>query len=534
MKNLWNLADIIDLHFFLHSDEEFGRANGEQALAKRDRVMFLAKIQPHFGASEKIPPRMLIRKWLSVRRLQFQQEKGHRNQPLPGTIWQEVLTVCRWFFFLAGAASGAGLAGSLLLYTGDNPVNVAVFFGVFVLPQILLVMLQGILLLARFVRHEPPSFSGLTALAGRLLMRTFERVRQQARRRLTGEARLEAAVLMATIEQRAEFAPVFFWPVFLLLQLGGLGFNCGVLGATLARVAFADIAFAWQSSLQVSAANVARLVEWVAFPWSWVPGGYPSLEQVQGSQMVLKEGVAGLATSDLVSWWPFLCLAVAYYGLVPRLLLMAAGLRFQYRALDGLHFANLGFWSLLQRLTAPSLEVNGQADPRRDWPDSQQGGGVPVIQTTPSASMINLAQADSGQRVLLMPDELFDDCSQEQLARHLDHGGAAEPAEAIRFGAPDDDGKWLGQLRQASQNRALASVLVLQEAWQPPLKETEQLLRRIRHAVGTTIPLIILLVGKPTRDTICTPVAAEQLEVWQKRMQAIGDPLLATCALVPS
>lgn len=533
MKNLWSLADIIDLHFFLRSDEEFGKANGEQALAKRDRIMFLAKIQPHFGTSEKIPPRMLIRKWLSVRRLQFQQEKGHQGQPLPGTIWQEVLIACRLLFLLAGIGCGAGLAGSLLLYTGATPVNVAFFFALFVLAPLLLALLQGVLLLLRFVRRDPAHSAGLYALIGRLLLRVFERARQRVRRGMPGAARLEAAVFLGALEQRAEFAAPFFWPVFLLLQLGAIGLSCGVLGATLARVVFADIAFVWQSSLQVSAATVARLVEWVALPWAWVPDGYPSLEQVSGSQMVLKEGVASLATSDLVSWWPFLCCAVVCYGLLPRLVLLLFGLRWQQRALDGLHFASLGFWPLLQRLTAPSLEVNGQADLRRELPAPQLKEDGAAL-WTPSGSLAHFSQAEGDEHLLLVPDELYDDCPLAQLARHLKQGGAPEPTETIRFGAPDDDGTWLGRLRQASQNRALASVMMLQEAWQPPLRETEQFLRRIRHTVGTTTPLIIVLVGRPNRETICTPVAAEQLEVWQKRMQALGDPLLATSTLVSS
>ena len=35
--------------------------------------------------------------------------------------------------------------------------------------------------------------------------------------------------------------------------------------------------------------------------------------------MVLKEGIYHLTTPDLVSWWPFLLLAVCFYGFLPRI-----------------------------------------------------------------------------------------------------------------------------------------------------------------------------------------------------------------------
>ena len=98
----------------------------------------------------------------------------------------------------------------------------------------------------------------------------------------------------------------------------GIGFNLGVLGATLSKVVFSDMAFAWQSTLQLSPELLAELVRWVALPWSWiVPQAYPTLSQIQGSQMVLKEGIAHLSSANLTAWWPFLCCSVAVYGLLP-------------------------------------------------------------------------------------------------------------------------------------------------------------------------------------------------------------------------
>ena len=45
---------------------------------------------------------------------------------------------------------------------------------------------------------------------------------------------------------------LFLWPMLSLIQILALGFNVGVLAATLLKVMGADIAFGWQSTLQVS------------------------------------------------------------------------------------------------------------------------------------------------------------------------------------------------------------------------------------------------------------------------------------------
>ena len=113
---------------------------------------------------------------------------------------------------------------------------------------------------------------------------------------------------------------LFFLPIFILTQLFAIGFNLGLLTTTLFKVITADIAFGWQSTLQLSSAAVHSLVQKIALPWSWLAAGdpaYPSLAQIEGSRIILKEGIYHLSTPDLVSWWPFLCFSVFFYGLLP-------------------------------------------------------------------------------------------------------------------------------------------------------------------------------------------------------------------------
>lgn len=536
MKRLWNIEDLIDLHFFFQLDEELRRTEGEAALAKRDRVIYLAKIEPQLGKAEDIPPRILVRRWLAMRRLHYQRERGREGVLLPGNVWRELTFLCRGLFFFCGLFAGLGLAGSLLLYSGLTPLNVSVYFGLFVVLQLMLLGLQALLLGYRQVRRIPMESSVAYLLIGRLLVRGLDAIRRRVQRTMSGRQRLDLAALVGGVRQRKELAVLLIWPAFILMQLGGIGFNLGVIGATLTKVAFFDIAFAWQSSLHLSADLVAGLVRWIALPWSWaVPHAYPSLAQIEGSQIVLKEGAAHLATGDLVSWWPFLCCSVLVYGLLPRCLLLVLGFMRQRRALEQLHFATLGIRPLLRRMTQPRLDTNGVRETTPSEVEQATDLGLepePVIDRAVFLTEPGTV-AEGAWVYLLIPDELYEDCPQETLLNLLrsDYGPAY--IECIRYGVPGvEEAESLTPLGTAAVQGHLTGVVLLQEAWQPPLKETELFLRELRRLTGETMPLTILLIGRPIAETILTPVEPEQLRIWRLKMQALGDPCLEVQPLV--
>lgn len=531
VKPLWRIADLIDLHYFFQTDELLRQREGESALAKRDRIIFLAKIEPQLGKADEIPPRLLVRQWLAIRRLQYLQEKGQEGQVLPGTVWQELTTLCRGLFFFAGILAGAGLAGTFLIYSGAAPLNVSTYFALFVLLQLMVIGLQSIFLLYRRMRRLPMESSVLYVLLGRLLIKGMDGVRRRLQRSMTGRQRLDLAALAGGVQQRKELAALLIWPAFLLVQLGGVGFNLGVIGVTLAKVAFADIAFGWQSSLQLSAEAVAQLVQWIALPWTWaVAHAYPSLAQIEGSQIILKEGIAHLTTGALVSWWPFLCSAVVVYGLLPRVALLVLGLVQQQRALGRLHFATMETRPLLLRLAAPRIDTNGV--PEKIRTPSRLSSVDLNVTSSPMVGMPVLSPG-SGKASwgVLIPDELYEDCPFPSLLALLHPHIDEASVQWLRIGMPGTMATdCLAPLTDGAVK--LAGVLLLQEAWQPPLRETESLLRQLRQMIGATVPLTLALIGRPSRETILTPVTPEQLLIWSQKMEAIGDPCLSVRPLV--
>lgn len=547
MKPLWTTADLIDLHAFLHEDEETQRLQGEAPLIKRDRLMYLTKIEPRLGGGQELPARLLVRRWLDLRRLQRSGAGRNDGEPLPGDLWREMAGLGRGLALLAGLLTGTGLAGSLLLYSGITPINVSAYFGLFVITQLGLLAALLLLGLWRRVWRRPLDGSILYRSLARLALAAAGSLQRRLHRRMGGTARLDLAALAGAVRQGHERAVLLVWPAFVLAQLAGIGFNFGVLGTTLARVMFSDIAFAWQSTLSLAPETVAQLVRWLAAPWSWfADAAHPTLAQIRGSQMILKEGARHLASADLASWWPFLCWSVAVYGLLPRAALAVWGSWRQRRALEGLHFAGLEYRPLLQRLLTPRIETDGLAGTGRREPPAERSiepaphagtavsqTGDAVLEQIPLSVLEATLPPSSGRWLVLIPDELFDDLPQGELAGQLRPWTLGAPTEAVRFGAPEaDEAACLAPLRQAADEAALAGVLLLQEAWQPPLREHTRLLTEARRAVGTGTPILVGLIGKPRGQNLLTPVSADHLHIWQRTIQALGDAQCRAAALV--
>jgi hypothetical protein len=67
---------------------------------------------------------------------------------------------------------------------------------------------------------------------------------------------------------------------------------------------------------------------------------------------------------------------------------------------------------------------------------------------------------------------------------------------------------------------------MLQEAWQPPIKETLIYIRELRKKLGHKAKIILLLIGMPTNETIFTPVNEQNWMVWQQKIDQFADPYL--------
>lgn len=522
-KVRWRITDLIDLEYFLQIDEAQEDDSARMAQARQDREIYLQHVQAPENEGQVLHPGRILSIWLKQRRHMAKSEKGP-GQVLPGEFFEEIYRLTGYGFLIFGLISGFGLAFSFLNYRGTEPLNVSSYLGSFIVIQLFLLLLLVMMTLIRTWRRLPLRASVIYVLVSGLIGELIVKLKGRVLKASTGMARDNLEAVIGLVKgKRQIYGKLFYWPVFLLAQVFMIGFNLGVLAATLVKVTVADIAFGWQSTVLFSAERVFQFVRAVALPWSWfVPQeiAYPSLSQIEGSHMILKDGIYHLTTEDLVSWWPFLCLAVLCYGLLPRVLLLMFGLFSRKRALDRIEFGHRACAGLLRRITTPLVSTTGHpvggenlSANRHSAPETALPGKV----TTPAERNL----------IALIPDEIFEALPEDDFEKIIARTTGYPDIEKLRFGE-DEAGEQgvIDKLSLKHKEAAAFDILIVQEAWQPPIKENLLFIKALRGTLGKFCRISVGLIGRSYPDRFFTPVNAADWKAWQLKLSALGDPYL--------
>lgn len=512
MPVFWQISDLMDLDHFLRRAQGESDDTGGPDTRAADRAIYLSYAATHTPPFDR---KAVIRHWLDEKRAGLSEPRL-----LPGALYSQSLSFLKIACAAAAFLIGALLAWSVLSYSGAAPINIFTCIWVMVAPQVLLLALLVLsALLSRM--GVPDTFKGFYSPAALLLRRLADRAKTAGQNALPGHARLRVSALVdAAGRGNALYGPIFFWPVFLLAQLFGVWFNLGLLCATGLKLAITDLAFGWQSTLFPDPELVYRMVELFSTPWSWVvTAAHPTLAQIEGSRMILKEGMVHMATPDLVSWWPFLIYAVLCYGLIPRLALLAFGRWQQHRALNAASFSTGACDRLLSRMQAPRLQSAGLG---------LEQEGVDLLPVSEPAFSPDVAQGPTGPALVLVPEEIAhlfpDEALKERIAAVL---GLKMVRRLLVAQNPAADAQALAAAlsRQAGPTDDLRLVVVV-EAWQPPLAETLFWLASLRRAAGPRTGLIVGLVGKPETDNRLTAPGPTDKKVWAQAIGSLKDPFV--------
>ncbi|RPJ79918.1 MAG: DUF2868 domain-containing protein [Deltaproteobacteria bacterium] len=323
---------------------------------------------------------------------------------------------------------------------------------------------------------------------------------------------------------------MFFWPFFILMQVFAVCFNMGILLSLILKVIVSDLAFGWQSTLQFSAQVVHQAVVLFSLPWSWfVPPdlAHPTIEQIEGSRIVLKDGIYHLSTSGMISWWPFLCLSIVFYGLLPRIILLLTGIIGQRRALTRIDFQTADCDQLIRNLTTPEIHTSGSSiEPALDSESFsstiQQNG---FLDNPPLPATGNTI-------IAIVPDDIDESCPIDKLQARITRVTGHRLVQKISFGA--DAVKSIESIKEilnlAPENRN-AGILVLQEAWQPPIREALLFLVLLRKTIGSQTIIRIGLIGKPQPATIFTLPDPNDMKTWKQAVASLGDPAMTVVIL---
>ncbi|WP_459821457.1 DUF2868 domain-containing protein [Desulfomicrobium salsuginis] len=486
MKHGMRLGDFLDLEWFLEQD----RLADPAATLRRDRRLGLE------AQAASVPAEGFGMFWLLRRRA----DAG----TTPASVLASGLNVLRLVLAVAGLAAGVSLVRGLLAYAGAEPVNVSVFLLLAVFPQAGLCLLAALLLAARamglgqFRIPARPLFSLLWRRQGRL--------------------GAQAGFLRTLFLGQGWPARMLAWECLGLLHLGGLSLAIGSLAALLVGVTVTDLAFGWQSTLQVGAQGMHALVSLFALPWSWLPAQWgltPTMGQIEGSRIVLKEGISTLASADLVAWWPFLAMCLLTYALLPRLVLLG----FTRRALRRLErgFAHPALGRIADRMRSPLVAT----------PDSAEAvsKALPLRTATPGDGVApdGQAGADGAGCVFLLPPELEGRVAGEDLVATALRVGGEAPVRIVSAALESGDvRRVLAECAGLEWTGGRERYVVLVEAWQPPIRENLQALEILGRDEGGGRSLTLVLCGRPAKGRWLTAASAVDREVWSAAVERLA------------
>lgn len=499
MNRAFCFADYLDVEWFLARDQDLEL----REIQARDRALGLE------ARKQGLEPEQYFSFWLTAQRVAAATAG-------PSLLWARARTLILWLLVILGFVTGFFLVRGLLHYFGLYPVNVSIFLVLAVFPQFFFSLCTAIFLILRHKTHTKhvPWFSFLI----------FDLACRCSRV-------LPQAGFIHSVLRHPRYTPFFAWELLSLLQQGGMSFALGALSCLLGSVAVTDLAFGWQSTLISGASGMEMLVTVLSWPWSWLPMSWelvPSPEHIEGSRIILKDGISGLANASLASWWPFLSLCLFFYGLVPRVLLFLVA----HHALSHVRqaFVHPDLSRIVDRMQAPLLDHTCS-------PESQ--AVLLPVSRPESASLpeqnIRLTQAVAPLGcVAIIPPELEGCIEEARLGTLVGQvsGYGLSVIEAAELEAGEVEAiltqyagqDWLGQHERY--------VLVV-EAWQPPIRQTLLALARFGHDQGRGRSVFLVLTGRPYSEQWLTPPDPQEERVWHEAVHRLA-PLRVDILAVPT
>lgn len=499
------IALIMDLEAQFERDASVSAAGRQTDLAARDGAIGARIAAAHGAAVADMDARARShdRVLAAVFAAWLQQAGGAER---PGRRYEHGMRVAANLLAVVVAVAVGVACATTLHYDGSVPVNVNRFLGIFVLGQVALLGLMTIAL----------AWGKGSMLAP--LLRACAQSRWVTRQRADFADGAGAAA--ARFEQHADVERL---TLFVLAQRVAVAGNVAAMAVLLALVAFTDLAFCWSSTLFDSATVMRNLTQAVAAPWAWcLPDAAPGVAFVEQTQWVRMPGayVGGPTLAEAATasraWWPFLAVALAVWGLLPRLCAWAFG---------AWRVRRIAVASL--RRDPRCLAVLARLFPLAGWSGPAAAEvGAPAHDRLDEGAIAPVPEPAAGERGwLLCWGRLA--AAMPELARRY---GPALGAHAVGGSdvAADDDA-----CRALAQAKALR-VLLLCAAGVQPNKEVLDLIAALRRHLGPRALLEVALVDDG--DPALPPAAptAGNARAWQQVLVRRGDPALRFVRLEPA
>lgn len=268
------------------------------------------------------------------------------------------------------------------------------------------------------------------------------------------------------------------WRLTRVLQLGGVGFNVGLVAGLFGLLLFKEVGFYWETSLsQFGGESLGRTTRILASVW----GGHG----LNADEIALLKNVDGEGREAAwEAFAQFIFVAFVVWGLVPRMLLWGFAVWKERKTLASLDFQDQGhrkLWRELSRVER-SVTMEGMKD------------GVVLLDVGGTGLEAAKIRPFLLKNLRVNPEKSF-------AVGILDAKEEQEAWDAMRS--------------------APCGVVMLVEGWSLSPKQMVALLERIRREAGAETVLRILVMG----DGLEEP-DAEDFAGWQGFVDGLRDPRL--------
>jgi hypothetical protein len=130
--------------------------------------------------------------------------------------------------------------------------------------------------------------------------------------------------------------------------------------------------------------------------------------------------------------------------------------------------------------------------------------------------------------IVLVPEEIFDQFSNAGIEKKLSDSLGMEAAAiiSVKMETTNDRDHLRKAVSEKQVNNVSYRTVIVQEAWQPPIKETILWIKSLRVEMNGIAGMVIALVGKPGRDTVFTPPSNMDRMIWEQAINSLGDPYI--------
>jgi len=458
MPDSWTPGDLLDYEMFLE----------ETLRSSSDTENLRTWYRDYHG---KTKSGKLIYSWLAFMR-------NSRELILPGKTINRLYGITAGGLALIGLLAGSGLGWGILSYAGSNPVNLFLALSLLVFIPFLLTSFSFLLVII------PPGGNRSRRINDRLMR--ILRGSVDFSRRVGLVDRLHSDAVLSGISRfqgrSVIYRSLLRWSVSLPLQIRALSFHLGIFAAVLWRGLVQDIAFGWQTTLNVSSQDIYRLFHTISLPWQFFFSS-PSAAQVEGSRVILKNGISGLDNGDLTVWWSYLWISILVYGILPRLFLLFYTFLRRQIVLMNLPFSDSKSRQLILKMKTPVVDTAGKE------PIGKQS-------SSPDTGYSSVLVQDSMVFRVLIPSVRKDLISEEKWGKLISTRWGASLDSIIAVSLDDEEDAGIFDSLSGNNTRNTGFILVF-EGWRPYTAAAGLYLDFIQSLQSEDSLVLVALAGRP-------------------------------------